>query len=111
LPGWKKSFPKTDSTKNDKLKTVEITPLVAHTFNNYIDVQGKVDADENIAVNAEMAGTVSKINVKVGDEVSPGQVLAELDAKAMQQGMAELQSGLDLATTMYEKQKISGSKK
>lgn len=94
-----------DTTRNDKIKTVEFVQLNAAVFNNYIDVQGKVDADENVSVTSEVGGTVTRINVKVGDEVHVGQVMAELDAKAMQQGLSELQSGLDLATTMYEKQK------
>src|ERR1051326_8334358 len=66
-----------DSTKNEKVKTVEITKLAPQTFNNYVEVQGKVDADENVSINAEIAGTVSKINVKLGNEVAIGQVLAE----------------------------------
>jgi len=94
-----------DSTKNEKIKTVEIVRMMPQLFNSYIDIQGKVDADENVSVNAEMAGTVSKVNVKLGDEVSAGQVLAELDSKVIQQGIAELQGALDLANTLYEKQK------
>ena len=95
----------TDSTKNDKIKTVEIIRMTPQLFNSYIDIQGKVDADENISVNAEMGGTVSKINVHLGDEVSTGQVLAELDSKVIQQGVSELQGALDLVTTLFEKQK------
>jgi len=94
-----------DTTANDKLKTVELLELKPQIFNNYIDIQGKVDADENVALNAEMPGTVTKINVKVGDEVRAGEVLAELDAKVIQQGIAELQGSLELATLSYEKQK------
>ncbi len=94
-----------DSTGNDKIKTVSITSLAPQLFNNYIDIQGRVDADENVAINAEMAGTVSKVHVQLGEEVTPGQVLAELDAKVIQQGIAELQSALELATTMFERQK------
>ena len=94
-----------DSTTNDKIKTVEVVRMIPQLFNSYIDIQGKVDADENVSVNAEMGGTVTKVNVHLGDEVSAGQVLAELDSKVIQQGIAELQGGLDLATTMYEKQK------
>ena len=93
------------ATVNDKIKTVELISLAPQVFNNYIDIQGKVDADENVSVNAEMPGTVSKVNVRLGDEVNTGQVLAELDSKALQQGIAELQNGLDLATTLFEKQK------
>ena len=94
-----------DSTKNDKIKVVGITSLVPQLFNNYIDIQGRVDADENVSINAEMPGTVSKLNVQLGDEVTPGQVLAELDSKAIQEGIAELQGSLELAKTMFERQK------
>lgn len=95
----------TDSTANEKIKMVGITAIAPQAFNNYIDIQGKVDADENVSVNAEMAGTVSKLNVQLGEEVGVGQVLAELDTKLIQQGIAELQGALDLANTMYDKQK------
>lgn len=94
-----------DSTSNDKTKTVELLSLSPQVFNNFIDIQGKVDADENVTVNAEMPGTVAKVNVQLGDAVSTGQVLAELDSKVIQQGIAELQNALDLANTMFEKQK------
>jgi membrane fusion protein, multidrug efflux system len=93
------------ATPDSKTKTVEITSLVPQPFNTYIEVQGVVDAEENVSINAEMPGTVAKVNVQLGDAVAAGQVVAELDSKAMQQGMAELQSGLDLATTLFEKQK------
>src|SRR5688572_22850434 len=94
-----------DSLANAKIKTVEIVPAAPQVFSSYIDVQGKVDAEENVALNAEMPGTVAKINVRLGDAVGAGQVLAELDSKVIQQGIAELQGGLELATTMFEKQK------
>jgi RND family efflux transporter MFP subunit len=96
---------KTDSTKDKNAKVVECITLVPKTFNSYIDVQGKVDADENVSVNAEMAGTVSKINVKVGEEVKKDQVLAELDSKVFAEQVSEVQNSFELAKTMYEKQK------
>lgn len=102
----KKSEPENaDSAAHDKIKTVEVVRMMPQLFNSYIDIQGRVDADENVSVNAEMAGTVVKVNAHLGDKVSTGQVLAELDSKMIQQGIAELQGGLDLANTMYEKQK------
>ena len=94
-----------DSVKNDKIKTVEVTRMMPHLFNSFIDIQGKVDADENVTINAQMPGTVSKVNVHLGNSVNVGQVLAELDSKVIEQGIAELQGAIDLANTMYEKQK------
>src|SRR4051812_9780615 len=57
------------ATENDKTKTVEVISLAPQTFNSYIDIQGKVDATENVSLNAEMPGTITKINVHLGDEI------------------------------------------
>lgn len=88
-----------------KTNLVEIWSIVPETFMTYIDVQGKVDADENVALSSEMPGTVTKINVKPGEEVTKGQVLAETDTRAIQQSMSDLQTNLDLVNQLYEKQK------
>lgn len=95
---------KSDTTKQ-KLIDVVAMPLTAQTFKTYIEVQGRIDADENVALSSEMPGTITKINVKVGDKVSKGQVLAETDARAIQQQIADIQTSLDLATQVYQKQK------
>lgn len=95
---------KTDTTK-EKLVDVVAMPLTTQPFKTYIEVQGHIDADENVSLSSEMPGTVTKINVKVGDEVHKGQILAETDARATQQQIADLQTSLDLATQVYQKQK------
>jgi membrane fusion protein (multidrug efflux system) len=95
---------KSDTTK-EKLVDVIAMPLKTQSFKTYIEVQGRIDADENVSLSTEMPGTVTKINVKVGDEVSKGQVLAETDARATQQQIADLNTSLDLATQVYQKQK------
>lgn len=92
-----------DST--EKSFSVSTAVLKAVPFKNYIDVQGRVDADENIALSTEMPGTVTKINVKAGDEVSAGQVLAETDARAISQQISDLQTNAALVNQVYEKQK------
>ncbi len=94
-----------DSSIENKATTVEAQMAVPQLFNNYIDVQGRVDADENISVSPQMPGVVTNIYVKVGDEVHKDQVLAELDSKVIHQGISELQSAIDLATIMFDKQK------
>jgi RND family efflux transporter MFP subunit len=84
---------------------VAVEQLKLSVFKNYIDVQGRVDADENVALSTEIPGTITKINVKVGDEVHTGQVLAETDAKAINQQVSDLQTNMDLVNQIYEKQK------
>jgi membrane fusion protein (multidrug efflux system) len=93
------------STENQKIKQVALTSIELKPFNSYIEIQGKIDAEENISAGPEMPGTVAKIYVKVGENVSKGQVMAELDSRTLQQGLAELKSGLDFAKEMFNKQK------
>lgn len=94
-----------DSTAPGKSLEVIAQPIVPQTFKTYIEVQGRIDADENVSLSSEMPGTVTQIHVKVGDEVSKGQVLAETDARAINQQMSDLQTNLDLATQVFNKQK------
>lgn len=97
---------KENKDSNDvKTNLVEVLAVSPEVFMTYIDVQGKVDADENVGLSSEMPGTVTKINVKAGDEVTKGQVLAETDSRAIQQSMSDLQTNMDLVNQLYDKQK------
>jgi membrane fusion protein (multidrug efflux system) len=96
---------KTDTTRREKNIEVLVSPLTLKTFKSYIEVQGRVDADENVSLSSEIPGTVTKINVKVGDHVTKGQVLAETDNRATQQQLAAMQTSMALVNQMYEKQK------
>lgn len=86
-------------------KSVVVKAVQPEPFLHSIDVQGKVDGEESVSVGAETPGTVLKVNVEPGDAVKKGQVLAELDNKVLQQGIAEVQSAKEFANTMYLKQK------
>lgn len=88
-----------------KFVLVEAAPVVPAIFKTYINVQGKVDAEESVSLAAEMPGTITKINVKPGDAVVKGQVLAETDARALQQGISDLETSATLVNQLFEKQK------
>lgn len=92
-----------DSAK--KFTLVEAGTLTTAIFKTYINVQGRVDAEESVSLASEMPGTITKINVKAGDEVVKGQVLAETDARALQQSISDLQTNAELVNQLYEKQK------
>ncbi len=84
---------------------VSVEKLQPRIFKSYLSFQGKVDAEDNISISSQMPGTITKINVKVGDVVQEGQVLAETDSRAVQQSIQALQSNLDFVNQLYEKQK------
>lgn len=98
---------KKSGAENGTGKVVEVLaePITPQTFKTYIEVQGRIDADENVSLSSEVPGTITQINVKVGDEVTKGQVLAETDARAIQQQISDVQTNLDLVNQVYQKQK------
>ena len=89
---------------------VEATPVAVmnakpESFKSYLEVQGRVDFDQNATVGARAAGTLTSLRVQRGDRVGRGQVLATIDASILEAGMAELRTRLDLARVVFEKQK------
>jgi len=92
-------------TVHTKGKSMAFTTVEPATFLHYLQIQAKVEADENVTINASMPGTVTGIYVVAGQAVKKGQVLAELDNAVYKKGLEEAKNGLDLATQVYEKQK------
>jgi RND family efflux transporter MFP subunit len=87
-----------------KPKLVTLTPVQTGIFNHYIDVQGTIDSEENIAVQPGMPGQVTKVNVHEGDMVKAGQVLAEVDNRVIRESISQLQTNVDFAKIAFEKQ-------
>ncbi|MDP4210637.1 MAG: efflux RND transporter periplasmic adaptor subunit [Bacteroidota bacterium] len=91
-----------DAGKSPKVTVAE---LKAETFNHFIEIQGKLDGEDNVGVSARNAGVVDAVYVKVGDKVGKGQILAKIDDKVYQQNLNELKTRLSFAQEMYDKQK------
>ncbi len=95
----------TSTHENLRAKVIATTTVATQNFIHAIDVQGRVDGDENIVYSAKAPGMVKRVNVKVGDKVSAGQVLAELDADVIKSQIETVKKGLELAAVVYEKRK------
>lgn len=87
------------------LKDVTVLEVKETEFKNYLEVQGKIDAEENVQVNPEAPGVVTAVYATIGQNVSKGQVLAQIDDQVLRQNISELQTQLDLATTLFDRQK------
>ena len=84
---------------------VSVMNAKPESFKSYLEVQGRVDFDQNATVGSRAAGTLTSIRVQRGDRVGKGQVLATIDASILDASAAELRTRLDLARIVYEKQK------
>lgn len=87
-----------------KIIPVAVNVLQPSVFKNYIEVQGKVDAQKNVTVTAEAAAVVKAIDVQTGQQVSAGQTLAQLDDNVVRQQIAQLQTQLAFTKNIYDRQ-------
>ncbi|MBX0292747.1 efflux RND transporter periplasmic adaptor subunit [Hymenobacter sp. HSC-4F20] len=83
---------------------VSVIKVAPESFKSYLEVQGRVDFDQNATVAARAAGTLTSLRVQRGDRVSKGQTLATVDASVLDASIAELRTRMDLARVVYEKQ-------
>lgn len=90
----------------EKPKLVVTTPLTAAPFTHYIDLQGKIEAQNVSYVTPRgMGGQVRAIYVKQGDVVSKGKLLLKLDDAVIRQQLETAKTQLDYARNLYSRQK------
>ena len=90
---------------------VSVATLKDTVFNHYLDIQGSVNTKENMLIQPEMPGTLIALNVKAGQRVSKGQLLARVDDGGSSQQVASLETQYQLAKTTFERQKNLWSQK
>ncbi len=83
---------------------VTVSPLARQDFSRYVEIQGQVEADDRVTATPEVAGRLLSVTVDEGDRVRKGQLLATLDLEQINKQMAEIETSLDLARNVYERQ-------
>jgi len=87
-----------------KTVPVSVASLAQDTFRHYVEVQGRVDFDQNVLVSARVPGVLTSVRVDRGDRVAKGQTMATIDALVLEQSIAELKTRMELADIAYQKQ-------
>jgi len=91
-----------DTTLRFPLVTVfEVKDTV---FSRFVAIQGNVETSENILIYPEYQGVLTNVNVRQGQQVSRGQVLARIDDGGLSSQLAQLETQYALAKTTYERQ-------
>ncbi len=89
----------------EKVVNVAVNSIETSNFKHYIDVQGRVDGEENANISAKTPGLVLHVFAKPGMLVKAGQVLAELDGSIVKKQLQAMETNLTLVTDLYNKQK------
>ncbi len=94
-----------DSTAENPAGTfVSVQEVQLQPFNHYIEVMGKLDGDENLAIYPEVMGVLVQVNVQVGQPVIVGQLLAQINDAQYQEQLKTLQATYELAVETFQKQ-------
>ncbi len=100
-----------DPSLQEKSKLVDTTIMTSADFTRYINIQGAVKADDPVNAVSDMGGRISRLFVKEGDFIKRGALLAKLDVSTVESQINEINSALDLAQDVYERQERLWSKK
>ncbi len=94
------------SSSLNKGKLVSASPVTEQAFEHYIDLQGRIDAD-NISYVTPRGGPAQAkaVYIKQGDFVKKGQILAKLDDDVQLKQLQQLKTQLAYAEDVYRRQK------
>lgn len=88
-----------------KAKEVIVKELQTTRFDHFVQTQGLIESEDNIQVSSKTAGVISNVLVKEGDVVRKGQTLAQVDNSIILSSIEEVKASLELAQTVFERQK------
>lgn len=80
----------------------ETIVLAPQTVSQEVDVTGRVRPAEDVALSVQSGGRVSSVAVKVGQEVTTGQILVRVDSADLQVRLARQQAALAKARLAFE---------
>jgi membrane fusion protein, multidrug efflux system len=95
----------TSAAANERIVNVSVMPLLESSFKHFVEVQGLVESENIVIVSPQTGGVLTSILVQEGSMVKKGQLVATIDNQIMRESIAEVRNQLELASTVFEKQK------
>ncbi|MEO6148509.1 MAG: efflux RND transporter periplasmic adaptor subunit, partial [Mucilaginibacter sp.] len=93
------------SSDSGKVTDVTIVKVEPGQFSNYVEIQGKIDAEDNVIAYPQAPGVITNIYVRAGQHVSRGQTLVQLDNSVLAQQIGQAEAQVSLARSLFQRQK------
>ncbi len=84
---------------------VTITALTRHDFKQFFTAIATVEAVQDAIISPETNGQLKEVLVNKGQRVKAGQVVARLNTSVISGNISEVETSLELAKTVYQRQK------
>lgn len=88
--------------QNQKPVTVSIQKTTINSDNSYIAASGTIETEQHADISTRMMGYVSKIHVKVGDQVTKGQLLVNINNTDIVAKEAQVKAGIIQAKAGFQ---------
>lgn len=81
---------------------VKVTEVKKRRISEKLNYTGTIEARRKINITPEVAGKITKIYIEEGDRVQEGQLLAELDTRAIRLQLEQAAAALAVAEASYK---------
>lgn len=96
---------KKEISNSEPAITVKVSGIAADNNSEFVTASGKIEAENSANVSTRMMGYVTKVNVKVGQKVSAGQLLVSINNADLQAKKAQVDASILQATAAYNNAK------
>ncbi len=93
-----------ESVAEEDAVAVEVKELQPESFSRYFEVNGIMEAVRDAFISPEINGQIREIPVNRGQRVREGDVLIRLNTEVTEKNIQEVETSLELATRVFEKQ-------
>ena len=83
---------------NDPLRDVSVSPVIIEDIQELLEINGEIVTSDDAQISSQVTGKIKSLNVKEGDTVSQGQVIATMDAENLQQQVDQARASLANST-------------
>jgi len=84
---------------------VKVAANIENSNSLYVTASGKIESENSANLSTRMMGYVTKVNVKVGQNVSAGQLLVSINSTDLQAKKAQVEASITQATAAYNNAK------
>jgi len=96
---------KKEVVHNEPAIAVKVSGTTADNNGEFVTASGKIEAENSATVSTRMMGYITKLNVKVGQKVSVGQLLVSINNTDLQAKKAQVDASILQATAGYNNAK------
>lgn len=89
-----------------RLVSVRVAEVQPEAFTDFVQVVGTVEANRDVTVSAEEAGTIRQLLVEKGSPVQAGQAIARIDDRVLRPQAEQAASEAALAQETWQRQRV-----